>query len=353
MRKIVTYRIIAIVIIVAALLGILMTTTKMPNEEKNGFTRNFLTEELSVMQHALIDPSLNKISGVSEKTIFLAGGTPNAILMLNKNLLPSDTLIVNLNIPADKIVPFSVTIDSPWLYIHINNLRSIIHGKFPNQTLTKTEIEGSIFLKSIQISPSSCIIKTVSTSMNSQILRKVNIETGETIKEIEIGNNSGLSKDWLSSDGMLEYNKSNSKLIYVEYLRNKFYCLDSNLNVLYNSNTIDTVSVNEIKMTKEVERGGKLKMVPSGARKIVNKYCFLDNKNLYVISGLRADNESLKKFNTNTVVDSYNISNGKYRGSFYMKKYENNGIQSALLNNDTLITLSGTNIITYHLENKL
>lgn len=347
MRNKIAYRIILILVIDISILGILVASTSMPNSKKNGFLRNFISKDLQIIKTATFDNSFTKISGVSDNTIYLIGENPNAILMLNKKLDPKDTLMVNLEIPAEKMVPFSIKIDSPWLYMHINNMKSVIYGKFPGQKLTMVKLKSLIFTKSVQISPGSCIIKTINPSMKKQMLQKLNVETGELIKEVEIATSQNNS-DWLSSDGMLEYHKKTGCILYVEYLKNKFYCLDSNLNLLYNANTIDTVSTNEVKLTKEISKDGKTKMVPSEARITVNESLFTDDQYIYIVSGLRSDNESFRDFMQKIVVDSYNIVNGVYAGSFYISDGRNGSLKSALLKNDTLTVLLDKKIITYH-----
>lgn len=351
MRNKIVYRIILILIIDISILGLLLASTSMPNSKKNGFSRNFIPKGLQIIKTASFDNSFTKISGISDNIIYLVGENPHAILMLNKKLEPKDTLMINLEIPPEKMVPFSVKIDSPWLYMHINNMKSVIYGTFPGQKLAMVELKSLIFTKSVQISPGSCIIKTINPSMKKQMLQKLNVETGELIKEVEIAASKNNS-DWLSSDGILEYNKNRGYVLYVEYLKNKFYCLDSNLNLIYNAHTIDTVSTNEVKLTKEVSKDGKTKMVPSEARVTVNESLFTDDQHVYIISGLRSDNESFRDFMQKIVIDSYNILNGAYTGSFYISDGRNGSLKSAIIKNDTLTVLLDKKIITYHFQTK-
>src|SRR5687768_3790604 len=121
MRKSVAYRIFSIIFINIAILFILKASTPLPNEQKNGFDRNFISRELKQLEKMSLDASFNSISGMTQNTIFLGGENPFAVLMLNKHLVPIDTLMLKLNIPLDRIIPFHVYVDSPWIYLHFNN----------------------------------------------------------------------------------------------------------------------------------------------------------------------------------------------------------------------------------------
>ena len=328
-----------------------MASTNMPNEHKNGFSRRYFTTALSTLQSESLDVPFENICGISNNTIFLVGGNPFSILLLDKKLIPQDTLRMQFDIPMDKIVPFNVVVDTPWLYIHFNNVKSVLHGMFPGQKLTMTELKSGIFTKAIQISPGSCVINTINPRTRKQMLQKINIETGVIIKETEfITDADGL--DWVSSDGSLEYQPSMGKIVYVEFLRNRFYCLDSNLNLNYYGRTIDTVSMSSATLSIEAKNDEETKMVPSEARIVVNKKCFTDERYIYIVSGLRADNESLKVFNQHATFDRYDILTGKYAGSFHISTEHIGKLKSAFAKNDTLTALFEKRIISFDLSEK-
>ena len=347
MKKTVILKIGSIVVIVAVTLAILLATTKMPNEAKNGFTRTYLNSDLPIFLNAPLKEVLTNISGTTASSIFLASQRPQALLILNKNLKHRDTLLLNAPIPDEKMTPFAFFIDSPMVYLHINNMKSVIYGRFPKQDLHKTEIKSQIFTKSVQVSPSSFIIRGFHSSIQKQVFQKIDLQNGRILIEKDIVDSLD-AIGGMASDGMLSYEKETASVIYVEYFRNKFYRLDTNLNLIYKKNTIDTISSNQVQVKDIQQPDGTIKKVPSIARIQVNDQCFTDKSYIYIISALRADNENLKEFNQHTVIDVYYLTDGSYRGSIKMRK-RGKAFKSAVMQNDTLIALYDKEIAYYKL----
>lgn len=349
MKRVVLYRIGAIVVIVIAILGTLMATTKMPNQEKNGFRRILLSEELPVVHRIQLEEKISAIVGASEHSLFLAGENPLSLLILNKDFKGKDTLFINANIPDKKLVPFRVLVDSPMLYIHFNNMKSVIYGEFPNKEMRQTEIKSMIFTKSLQIDSSYCIIRTFDSTLSKQVFQKISIASGTKVKEATIVNEQDSSAG-MSTDGMLTMDKASGRIFYIEYLRNRFYCMDSGLNLLYKGNTIDTTSVNDLGLGMETKDDKTNKLVPSKARVKVNNVCFADKDHLYVVSALKADNEELRTFNTHISIDAYSSASGQYTGTYRLSKPEKAVIKSFIFEDGICTALFDNNeIIRYKL----
>lgn len=338
MKNKVIFRLLLISAMVLLILTGLYVNTDMPNKHNNGFERNIIDTELKLLKEKDFVEPLNKIWAISGNQIYLTGETPKSILMVSKDLLKKDTIGINLTAPEDKLVPYSICVDTPNLYLHMNNLKSVIYGKFPDQPLHRTEIKGSVFTKSVQVSHTSFIIRVFDALGKKQVFRKISSLSGEIINEADIidGQHEDLG---MASDGVLHYDKKATLLSYVEYFRNRFYLIDTNLNVKVAGKTIDTVSFIDVKKQMVDEGEGKGKIIPGKARVKVNKESFINGQYLYVASALRADNENRGDFNRHSVIDRYRLADGKYNGSFYLDKYKEKPYKSILANNDTLYVL--------------
>lgn len=334
------------------ILWILLNASKRPNDRDNGFTRKWISEEAPIIQEGTINSPVTTIWGKSSSSFYITGPNPRSILILNKDLVHKDTMYINFNAPDDKIVPFALFIDTPNLYLHLNNLKKLIFGGFPDQKLTSAEIKSEIFTKSIQISPKSLIIRAFKFSERKQVFQKIDCESGRVLKEAEIISDQGHDSG-IQSDGMMAYEPYSNRFFYVEYLRNKFYCIDTNLNNIYTKNTIDTTQHNSTSTGFQVAKNGEGKLTSTAARIVVNKSSIIDSKYLYIISGLKADNERSKDFGQNTVIDKYRLSDGKYTGSFYIKKLDFKSFKSATISHDTLTVLYDHAIISYRLPNDM
>ena len=103
---------------------------------------------------------------------------------------------------------------------------------------------------------------------------------------------------------------------YLLQLMGKFLCFDMNGRVKYHAQTIDGKQ-HPPKIIKEKE----MFYLPAEV-KTVNLAACTDEKFLYVVSLIKADNESSVDFRKFSVVDQYNTSDGTYAGSFYLPNVE-------------------------------
>ncbi|ACU03134.1 hypothetical protein [Pedobacter heparinus] len=348
MKNKVILRLLLITTLVLLILACLYVFTDMPNKHNNGFSRNMLTSDLKVLKETDFVEPLNKIWSVSGNQIYLTGETPKSILMISKDLLKKDTIGINLTAPEDKLVPYTICVDTPFLYVHMNNLKSVIHGKYPDQKLNKRELKTQVFTKSVQVSPASMVIRTFDRFGKKQVFQKISTISGEVVKEADIVPGQGEDLG-MASDGAMHYEKSTGTISYVEYFRNRFYLIDTNLNVKVSGKTIDTVAFIDVKKQMVDEGGGKSKIIPGKARVKVNKDSFMDGAYLYVVSAFRADNESRGDFNRYSVIDRYRLADGKYGSSFYVDKVKEKPFKSAIVSGDTLFTLYNGKMVLYKL----
>lgn len=333
-----------------AILGTLMAITTMPNENNNGFVRKWASEEtIKPIKSIHLQEDLSIIAGVSDNSIFIAGKSPTGILILNKVTNKKDTLAINLKYPQDKIVPFYIKIDTPKLFLHLNNLETIIDGNFPNSKFRATQSNSGVFMKSVQISDTLALIKTPDTTFKFQDLKIVNLNTGQTIRSTILRNIKGLNLG-IANDGMILYDSQFHSIIYVEYFRNRIICLDTNLLIKYESQTIDTISSTSLNLAKEVKDDSTNKYVPSAARKLVNDASIIEQGKLFIISALRADNQDIINFNSNLNIDVYNTNNGEYIHSFQISKHKGKSVNSFIVKADTLYALFEKEINIYSLK---
>jgi hypothetical protein len=126
-------------------------------------------------------------------------------------------------------------------------------------------------------------------------------------------------------------------LLYVQFYQNRFFCIDSNLNVVYTGKTIDTSNSNPVSTKRIPTRENTGSVMPSVPLHIINHACIAASGKMYILSTLKADNENNVDFRENAVVDVYNISNGAYRGSFYIPDLHEEKAENFFLANGRLL----------------
>lgn len=325
------------ILFVTILLTALFLTAHMPNKHENGFTRYLLNDKVKLLNKKYIEVPLTHISGISSEHIFFGTTNPQGIIMLSKDLADIDTLVFNTRQSPNIMSSYFIRVDSPKVKLYANNLGAVLYGELNKRRIDTLRLGVRLFTRAIQVSPSDFVVRTFNDSNTKQVFKRINSLTRQTTKEAAIIEEQ--SDLGFSTDGQLLFDSISKCLLYVQYFQNRFYCVDTNLNLLYKGRTIDTNFSNstQTKIIQTSEMEGNI--TPTKARILVNKSSYLNNKFLFIISALKADNEKLSNFNKQTVIDIYEIKSGKYIGSFYIPKIDNKPVKFICISNNLLVAL--------------
>jgi hypothetical protein len=117
------------------------------------------------------------------------------------------------------------------------------------------------------------------------------------------------------------------------------------LTVQYISRTIDTSSHPKINIAKE-QGSVTIKTPPF----TVNQDACSSQGQLFVHSGLKADDENTSDFNDRAVFDVYTEITGAYIGSFYIPNYDGESFKNFnILGKNRLIVFYDQHIVSYDL----
>jgi|GEM_PF-4808862 len=147
---------------------------------------------------------------------------------------------------------------------------------------------------------------------------------------------------YFCTDGLFKISKKTQHLIYMYYYRGEFICLDSNLNIVYNAKTIDTITQAVFKLKT---RGQFI--VHASPPNVVNKRFYIDEEKIYMHSNIKSDNENGKNFKDNGEIDVYNLNNGSYLYSFYIPKLSHGLIKEFIINKNTMVVLYDSAIAVF------
>lgn len=301
----------------AGILLFLVLCTKNPNDQNNGFTRQGLRDHKAVLLHELsVGEPLYKMAGNTAQRIFFTGKDPrilhSADLQLNR--LPSVTLPFPLS--SQLIVAYDIKTDSPWVRLYANNLSAVFSARLDDTTVHRTILPTRLFTALVRLPSQSLILRAFDSTGDRQLFKKIVPGIPKPVREtpiIESSHDAGFS-----ADGMLRYDSGAHRLLYIQYYQNRFFCMDTNLNLLYTGKTIDTTNTNPIHTRTFTTRQNRGSLMPAVPLHIINRACTTDGVDMYVLSALKADNEDPDGFDNNTVVDVYALSNGAYKRSFYI-----------------------------------
>lgn len=236
-----------------------------------------------------------------------------------------------------------INVDSPYIFLN-DGFSSRILTETLNQ-LNSPKIDSMpSFYSALAIGDQSFVLKVTAAKIGTELI-KINAKS-HFIKE----NRKLLQKqgdDFFSTDGILLKTPDNKKIIYVYYYRNQFIVADSNLNLLYRSRTIDTVSHPNIRVS-HVQSEQALTM--SAPPRVVNKRACVSEKYLFVNSSLYANNERPEDVDQMSIIDVYRVTDGKYQFSFYLPDFGRHKISDFIVSGNILVALYDHFINSYKLD---
>jgi len=151
---------------------------------------------------------------------------------------------------------------------------------------------------------------------------------------------------YFCTDGFFTFDRESKRLFYAFYYRGTFACLDSNLNLIYQAKTIDT-----IKRAKIFLRNVGNHVTQSTPPNVVNKRFSVANGKVYMQSALKADNETKGNFEKFDVIDIYNIRNGEYTVSFYIPKLGIQRLTAFKVYKHMLVALYNSTLVVFKIPN--
>jgi hypothetical protein len=348
-RTILLKRICIATVCLLASIGVIIFLYKIsetPNTFKNGFERKFSTPLILTPKYFTELPSANYyIAGQKDQRFYLANNiTPNEMISFDRNL--KDSIHIQLPLPH-KGKSAEISVDPEYTYAISTNESYLYHlANFPrNLDFTSFKITAGGLNLARAISNSTIIGRAFDTSIKTNTIIKfdlqpsLNKKTPAYVLEKQI---DGL----ICTDGILSFDRSSNRIIYVFSYRNQFVCLDTNLALVYQARTIDTTSRAKIKIGKIFSNQFTSLASPAF---IINQATCIANKKLLIRSTLLSDNENRQNFSRCSVIDIYNISDGHYSHSFYIPDYNGLKVSSFAISQGTLMAIHGPYVFTYNI----
>jgi hypothetical protein len=296
---------------------------------------------------------ITDISGVSDNRIYFSSKKVGKIIVTDFNLKPIEE--IQLNLPSNKRITsrFDCYIDFPNVYLYTGNTPGIFMGDIRTQRMDFYKYPVSIFSRCVRISSGSFILRAYDTTLNKpdEVFYKWNTKSRQVIKENNISEYNGDAG--FSTDGLLHFDAKTNQLLYINFYSNKLYFIDTNLNLIKVSHTIDTVSKSNL-YAGESNYEGITTYTSLGPRRFINRESSISDGMLYNISQLKADNENSNNFYSGCVIDKYDLNNETaYQGSFYIPTFKGQRmLKFKVVNNQFLIAIYKSYIATYKFDFK-
>ncbi|PYF74565.1 hypothetical protein B0O44_10310 [Pedobacter nutrimenti] len=339
-------------VLVISIVIILVFLFSDENNAKNGFERNIKALDFSVIKTIdLPSKSLLFSQNFGDSYYLQDYSNPVFLFSIDNNL--SKLRSVNLKLPLLNIknggnIAFIDT--SIYVTDGLNNVLDIYYlGTARNK---HTRLTNKWLDQLNPLSPRTLVAREVVIQNNAPKRRITKIEISKphlsTIFELD-----EKADEYFSNDGLLKYDKSSSKLIYTHFYKGEFLCLDTNLQIIYRGKTIDTIRTAKMKLARTIKEEGQkvnTKVTQANPPKIVNRNYTISKGFIFIMSGLKSDNEDYYGFRNNQIIDVYKLSTGKYIYSFYLPKYKGYKLRDIRITGVKILGLYDKVLVIYTLK---
>lgn len=324
----------------------LNATSNAPNRYKNGFERKLIALHSSIVTQRDFGIAFRELAGISGDSLFIMGPEPGKVYITDVNLFALK--MIKLADPKiKKIIPrFYTTVNFPDIFILGGNAKAFAKGDLNNGKTHKQALHlPGIFGNPVLVGNEFLMRVVDSTTLNASF---VSVNQWGMITMHETGISPQMGDAGMINSGLLKYDKKHDRMVYLHFYDNSIDVFSTQLRPMYEWHTIDTVYHNP---TQVVVSGKSVayKHPPVA----VNGYMAIHDGMLYVRSKLMADNEDPDFFSSHTAIDKYDLTTGRYLGSFYLENIGRKQIgQFYFLDDAHILAFSEGHVIIYKLSVK-
>lgn len=313
----------------------------------NGFKRHFKDEVLSNRSFLDLEYNSYYLAGLTNESIFLGNYRKhNFYLQTNHQL--TDTLNVPFSLPKTDKKPSrvqNIAVNTPDVFITDRLTPLLFYGIQSEMTFIPANIRGIYFDIMVPLNRSEMVFRTYDPIHQQKVLKAAFLDSSNNTLPTYV-----LEKQVdgvFCTDGFFLHNQAYDQVLYVYYYRNQYMAFNSKLDLMYQGNTIDTVSQAKVQVGNIASENKKTLVKRPG---IVNKRGAVYGDKLYIGSGLIADNESIEAFEANSVVDVYSLKDQSYQFSFYIPAFKKLKTKEFRVYDDKLVAIYSNYLVTYEIN---
>ncbi|WP_146186455.1 hypothetical protein [Pedobacter sp. HMWF019] len=325
------------------LVCILFISSSYLNNSPNSFIRRLPSHAAVGIGFLSLDPSSFYFVGNDQNLVYLGNrGIFNQVISVDLESKQTQLLTVKAPDSLHVFNDVQLRIDSGRVFLLEGMKSQVWVGSLEDlKVMDKVNTPG--FIAALTLDNGSLILK--STKNGEGVLLKQDHTSGQ----LKIGKDL-LQKQvdgFFCTDGNLVKVPNSNKIFYTYYYRNQFICADTNLNLLYRGKTIDTVAHAKIKVAR-IKSSNQITL--SAPPVYVNKQSTANEKYLFIHSALKADNETADMHEQGAAIDVYNVSDGKYKLSFYLSDFNGKKLTDFRVYGQSLYALYDHYLYKYQLN---
>ncbi|WP_035759930.1 DoxX family protein [Flavobacterium tegetincola] len=311
---------------------------------QNTFIRNFPMASRKLSE---VDLGYNSyyFAGASEGKVYLGNYTaPLEILVLENDGLGKKHFRISLDETDLPFKSVQVRVNPPYFYAFDGTVSCLYTGRISDWN-GRLQYKGDLFVDQVVCVDSTRFIFREQKAKGS-IIGKLDLE-----KKGAVTYNTTILEKQVDGvfdvDGQLLFDKTSKEGVYIYSYRNQYTGIDTDLNVLYRGQTIDTISQAKIKIATVQNRGQRKMSEPA---LVVTTSAASYGGLLFAHSGILGRFEPEEMWSVASIVDIYRLSDRSYITSIYVHDMERKKMNSFVVEGNRLYAIAGTKLALYELD---
>lgn len=312
---------------------------------KNGFVRQYIG---GIIESSLLDKPADLLGFIGATGDSLYFSTKRADVIYRSTRSFANLELVQYKIPTPKLWlrNFKHFVQGDSLFSWAPNVPALISISLKNPTSIHEVRLPHNFTRAIRMTANTFLLRSFDTpnTQKDQIFLKFNSITGDSSKR------KGITKyfnDWgMLTDGILNFDSLSGLAAYVHFFSNEITWIDSNLNPVRRTLTIDTTH-NIAGSTETYTTKGLTKETFNKPPEVVNLYSQIYCGYLFNYSAKKADNQSMP---AGADIDIYSTSDGKYAGTLSLPTIADGTMQTFGFVDSHLIAIYKKHIVVYKID---
>ncbi|WP_339887740.1 MauE/DoxX family redox-associated membrane protein [uncultured Flavobacterium sp.] len=345
----ISLKLLTITVISSTFIVMLYFFSEESMHQENPFIRRFIQGTSNKIAEVELDNNSKYFAGSEGSTIYL-GDTqaPLHIIAYDSTLKIKKHYKIELEREDFPFRSVQVKIAPPYFYLMDGTVPVIYKGNMADWKAKLWMYNNNYYFSKAEIiAPNKIVfraqeIKTLNNILGTFLLKdSLEVKYAPNLLEKQIDG-------FFDTDGVLNVDRQNQKVIYTYYYRNQYSIADKNLKLIHRKNTIDTTTKAKLKIAHIKETGQrKIASLPA----TVNQITSVDNNLLFVNSKIMGRYEPKEMWKQASIVDIYNIEKGTYLSSIYIYDVDNAKINAMHVSNDILYAIIGNQLHKYKLNN--
>ena len=327
-----------------AIVGILAIRALHLNDRP--FSRTLLPVSATIIKTMKKHEKIHGIAGTDGSQIYFSTKNPEHLISTDYNTTDWSVHKTPFKATKKSLHNFNFIIDSLSIQLLAGNEAALYIGNMNDTLVEKFTVTPGLFTQGIKTPSGSYIFRAFDPRLKSidQVFLKVHPYKGILYKNEHV---TPLRDDaGISTDGMLHFDDRYGNIVYVSYYTNHIYLLDTSLQLLLKTKTIDNTELIPA-FTGRVGNAEKSRITNIAPKRIINARSHIADGELFIESRLKSDSESSTAFSENVIIDRYQLKDFKYKNSFYIPDYNKQTLNQFQIIDGKLVVLYQYDVVIY------